>query len=184
MYTKTIKIGLILSLAFFQTLKAQEFVSSLHFSTESTMGFAFDVKATQTSKMLYGMAMYAYTDNGKVGTDYSQVFGPAAAQGKIYQILRNTPDASFYVRIGYEVHPLLVVKGLLGTTTRSTYYNGYDTRQILSPSGYFHTSTVDKSTLSYGVMTSFTLPKNILIEIGFTNQEQLIIGIGYRYNFD
>lgn len=162
----------------FLSIKAQDMRTSLHYASEGAIGVISDANFTGNTKMSYGIAVYMYLSEG-IGRDYTQVFGPAYLREEVYEITEGV-DLSFYGTLGYEVTDLVLVRGLLGLTTRRIYYNGYDEYQILNPSGYYYTSTEGRTSFSYGLIASYKATKNFLLEAGFTNQEKVSVGIGYR----
>ena len=161
---------------------AQDMGMSMYTTSEGALGFTIDANFTKESKVYYGMAMLFYQTSGVGESDYSNVFGPNAFRGEIYETV-NGINNSAYAVVGYRVLEMVIVKGLIGATSRTIFYNGYDPYQILSPSGYYYTSQLGETTLSYGVQASIQAYKGVSLELGTTNQDGFSVGVGYRFKF-
>ena len=70
---------------------------------------------------------------------------------------------------------------MLGAGFNSTYYNGYDNSQILSPSGYWFITTKNPSTFLYGAQIQFIVTKKISTYFGYDNFNKYKFGLGLTF---
>ena len=120
---------------------------------------------------------------GPVGKDYSDVVGPNAFREDIYEVV-NAKSVSVRLIAGDNITDELKIAGMLGIGTTRDFFNAYDDRQILDPSGYYYTSANEKASILYGFLINYrvTKPKNMFgigwgVHIGYNNFDKVNAGI-------
>ena len=127
---------------------------SVYYGTKSKLG----LDIIFGKKINWGMGFSAYLGKGGVGKDYSETIGPNTFPSDIYEVIEND-HGGIYGIIGSKVTKHLMIAGRLGAITRFKYYNGYDRQQILSPNGYWYTSTDAGTKVLIGAFTQYRIKK-------------------------
>ena len=170
---------IIVLISFISSSFAQITSSSLstYYGNNNKIGF----ELTMTGNTVWGMGASFHTGKGSVGKDYSTIIGPNTYPSDIYQVI-SADYVSIYGIVGKQVTKNLTVTGNLGFSERMRYYNGYDKHQILSPNGYWYTSTSLGADILYGATIQYNID-HITPYIGYDNFNGVKIGIGYTFQY-
>jgi hypothetical protein len=171
----------LLSLAIIATLGAQaqskpnSTAISMYYGTSGIIG-------TNASLGKFGFGI-SIGIKGPIGEDYSNTIGPNAFKEDIYEIVE-ARNVGIKLMYGDYINPKMKISGVIGYGGYSKYYNAYDRRQILSPSGYYYTSVESKNILIYGININYNIikPSGFLgtgmgVEVGYNNYDNLHLGI-------
>lgn len=130
-------------------------------------------------KIVGGIGVATHLGKGAVGKDYSETMGPNAFADDIYEVIE-ADDIAIYGIIGSRVTSQLMIAAKLGVGTRTKYYNGYDEFQILSPNGYWYTSTDAGTKVLIGAFAQYQIGKWSPY-LGADTFSGINIGIGYNF---
>ncbi len=175
----TLVLGTLVSNAQFNKINKSTSTVSMYYGSANTLG----VNGT-FNKFGFGIS---FGMKGPVGKDYSAVMGPNAFSEDIYEIV-DAKNIGLKIMYGDYILPKTKISGVLGYGSYSKYYNAYDSNQILSPSGYYYTSTESNSILIYG----FNVNQNIIapnglagigmgLEIGYNNFDNIHMGVSIDF---
>jgi hypothetical protein len=141
----------------------------------STKKLGFEANLTTKTNLLIGGGLSMDLNRGGIGEDYSATMGPNAFREEIYDI-RITDYISIYGTIGY-TYKRLSFGGKLGIGGKAKYYNAYDNRQILSPNGYYYTSTYLGNEILLGVFAAYKTNGKISPYFGYDTFNGINIGL-------
>jgi hypothetical protein len=148
---------------------------SVYYGTKSKLGFDFIFG----KKISWGLGVSTYLGKGAVGKNYSETIGPNAFPSDIYEVIE-ADNIGIYGILGSRVTNHLIIAGRLGAATRTKYYNGYDNNQILSPNGYWYTSTDAGTKVLVGAFTQYEI-KKWSASFGADNFNGVTIGVGLNF---
>jgi hypothetical protein len=144
----------------------------LYYGTSNMLGFSM----IGSNKLAFGLDFSLYLGEKGIGKDYSKVFGPNAYAKDIYDI-RTTPTFSFGFILGRKIFPNFLLYSKFGISGQQKYYNGYDSQQILSPSGYWYVSENKGISPLLGLGLIMNYDKFNLL-VGYDNFNKLNLGFG------
>jgi hypothetical protein len=107
-----------------------------YYGISNKLGFDF----VYNKNISLGFGFAAHMGKGAVGRDYSKTMGPNAYPNEIYEVVE-VNNVAFYAIIGKSIKDKIFLAGHIGYCSRMKYFNAYDPTQILSPNGYYYTST-------------------------------------------
>ncbi len=148
---------------------------NLYYSTANTLGF----NIIGSNNFAIGIDFSLYMGEKGIGKDYSNVFGPNAYAKDIYNI-RTTPNYSLGLILGHKLHPHMLLYSKIGFSGQQKFYNGYDSQQILSPSGYWYVSENKGASPMIGIGGVISYDKYNLI-VGYDNFNKLSLGLGLTF---
>jgi hypothetical protein len=148
---------------------------SLYYTSIKHVGFEMSVG----KDFLLGLGASLATARNGYGENYTGIFGINTYRNDIYRI-HTAKTGSIYGIIGAN-HKKLTLGCMLGAGLNTTFYNGYDNSQILSPSGYWYLITKNPSTFLYGLQIQYILAKKISTYIGYDNFQKYKFGIGITF---
>jgi hypothetical protein len=148
---------------------------NFYYGTSNTIGFIF----LGSDRYSFGLDCSLYFGEKGIGKDYSNVFGPNVYPKDIYKI-NNTPTYSIGLLFGKRIYQKLIVYSKLGFSGESTYYNGYDNQQILSPNGYWYVSQNKGTSPMLGLGMVYNQDRLSFL-LGYDNFNKLKLGIGFTF---
>jgi hypothetical protein len=166
-------VALILSVSSF----AQTPAMNAYYGTSGKLGFEFTYLGT--NKILYGMGFSTTLTTLGVGEDYTGIMRPDQFD-EMFEVVSGE-DVSVYGIVGYQVLDKLTMSTNFGYGTTTKYYNSYDRLKILSPTGYYYTSTPDGGVFVVGLNATYSLNDYLSVMVGYDNFNEGKIGLGLNF---
>ena len=165
-------IALIVSVSTF----GQTAAMNVYYGTSNKLGMEF---YAGPNKVIYGFGISTTLSPLGIGEDYNGILSPDQFD-EIIEVVSGD-DMSYYGILGYQVMEKLTVSTNFGYGTTTKFYNSYDRYKILSPTGYYHTSSADGGTFIIGLNANYNVNGKLSMMIGFDNFNQGKIGVGLSF---
>lgn len=147
---------------------------SVYYSTTNHLGVDF---SANIKDVYCGLGVSVVVGNGAKGTNYSKTMGPNAFPMDIYETLI-VDNGSLYISAGFNVTDKILLNGNIGYGQKVKIYNAYDPNQILSPSGFYYTSSYLGSDILLGAFCQYHLG-NWALYFGYDTYNKLKMGVSF-----
>lgn len=161
--------------SFGQELKIKDGTWNMYYGTKNTIGIEMNV--VKNNNITIGGGLLFRISSEANGVHYTTM-GPNRFPQEIYE-KKNGTNFGMYGMLGYNIDKLTIISKL-GFASKVNYYNAYDRTGILSPTGYYYTTTSDGLSGLIGVSFIYKVDR-VSPYIGIDNVNGLSVGVSFSF---